>query len=109
MSQTFKSIPRAWVITIMLALFMVLNFMDKAILGLVAKPLMADLGLSPSEFGMIASSFFLLFSISAIGFGFLANRISSKTLLIICACIWGIAQFPLAFTASIPLLYFSRI
>ncbi|MFS0757623.1 MFS transporter [Noviherbaspirillum sp. 1P10PC] len=109
MSPVSRTVPRAWVITLMLALFMVLNFMDKAILGIVAKPLMADLGISPSEFGMIASSFFLLFSISAIGFGFIANRVSSKGLLIVCAAIWGIAQFPLAFTASVPLLYFSRI
>jgi MFS family permease len=93
----------------MLALFMVINFMDKAILGIVAKPLMAELHISPAAFGMIASSFFLLFSISAIGFGFVANRVSSKALLVVCAVIWGISQFPLAFTASVPLLYFSRI
>ncbi|MCY1272431.1 putative sulfoacetate transporter SauU [compost metagenome] len=99
----------AWIITILLAVFMIINFMDKAILGIVAVPLMADLALSPAEFGMIASSFFLLFSISAIGFGFVANRVSSKKLLLVCAGIWGVAQFPLAFMASVPLLYFSRI
>ncbi|MCO7054881.1 MFS transporter [Pseudomonas juntendi] len=106
----FKSTKtHAWVITILLAVFMVINFMDKAILGIVAAPLMADLGLSPGEFGMIASSFFLLFSLSAIGFGFVAERVSSKKLLMLCAGIWGVAQFPLAFVASVPLLYFSRI
>ncbi|MDD2056655.1 MFS transporter [Pseudomonas sp. GD03860] len=106
----FKSTKtHAWVITILLAVFMVINFMDKAILGIVAGPLMADLGLSPAEFGMIASSFFLLFSLSAIGFGFVAERVSSKKLLLVCAGIWGVAQFPLAFVASVPLLYFSRI
>lgn len=109
MSRFQNANLRGWVITIMLALFMVINFMDKAILGIVAKPLMAELHISPSEFGMIASSFFLLFSISAIGFGFVANRVSSKALLLVCAGIWGISQFPLAFTASVPLLYFSRI
>ena len=100
---------RGWVVTIMLALFMVINFMDKAILGIVAKPLMAELGIKPAEFGLIASSFFLFFSISAIGFGFLANRISAKTVLLVLAAIWGISQFPLAFVASVPMLFFSRI
>lgn len=104
-----KTKVRAWVVTLMLALFMVINFMDKAILGIVAKPLMTELHISPSGFGMIASSFFLLFSLSAIGFGFVANRVSSKALLLVCALIWGVSQFPLAFTASVPLLYFSRI
>lgn len=109
MARLKNAKTQAWVITILLAVFMVINFMDKAILGIVAVPLMADLGLSPSEFGMIASSFFLLFSISAIGFGFMADRVSSKKLLLVCAGIWGVAQFPLAFVASVPLLYFSRI
>lgn len=109
MYRTYKENPRAWTITIMLALFMVINFMDKAILGIVAKDLMQELKIAPSEFGMIASSFFLLFSISAIGFGFVANRMSSKKLLLILAAIWGVSQFPLAFAASVPLLFFSRI
>ncbi len=109
MLRTSGAGTRAWLITVMLALFMTLNFMDKAILGIVAKPLMAELSLSPAEFGMVASSFFLLFSLSAIGFGFFANHFSSKRLLLICALVWGFAQFPLAFSASVPLLYFSRI
>lgn len=55
--------------TVLLALFMVINFMDKAILGIVAVPLMQELSIEPAQFGMIASSFFLFFSVSAIGFG----------------------------------------
>lgn len=109
MARLKNAKTQAWIITLLLAGFMVINFMDKAILGIVAVPLMADLGLSPAEFGMIASSFFLLFSISAIGVGFMADRVSSKKLLLVCAGIWGVAQFPLAFVASVPLLYFSRI
>lgn len=100
---------RAWAITLLLALYMVINFCDKAVLGIVAVPMMNELGLHPAEFGMIASSFFFLFSVSAIGFGFFANRFSAKHLLLISALIWGVAQFPLAFTASVPLLFASRI
>ncbi|WP_267254053.1 MFS transporter [Diaphorobacter caeni] len=88
---------------------MVINFMDKAILGIVAVPLMQELNIHPSEFGMIASSFFLFFSISAIIFGFIANKTSTKWVLIVLAMIWGISQIPLAFVATVPLLYFSRI
>lgn len=100
---------RGWVVTVLLALFMVINFMDKAILGIVAVPLMQELKIDPAEFGMIASSFFLFFSVSAIGFGLMANRISSKVVLVILAGIWGLSQLPLAFFATVPLLYFSRI
>ena len=54
---------RGWVVTVLLALFMVINFMDKAILGIVAVPLMQELSIEPAQFGMIASSFFLFFSV----------------------------------------------
>lgn len=109
MSRSFPVTLRSWLITVMLALFMVINFMDKAVLGIVALPLMKELGLGPGEFGLVASSFFFLFSISAILFGFFATRLRAKTLLLVAALIWAVAQFPLAFTASVPLLFFSRI
>ena len=108
-TEPVKANMRGWVVTVLLALFMVINFMDKAILGIVAVPLMQELSIDPAQFGMIASSFFLFFSVSAIGFGFMANRVSSKVVLVILAGIWGLSQLPLAFFASVPLLYFSRI
>jgi ACS family D-galactonate transporter-like MFS transporter len=53
--------PReAWLIVALLFLFMLVNFADKAVIGIAAVPMMQELGLSPSEFGLIGSSFFLL-------------------------------------------------
>jgi len=86
---------RAWLVTGMLMLFMILNFADKAVLGLVAKPAMAELGLSPVEFGFIGSSFFFLFSLSAIVVGAFAHRISSRSLILILAVVWAVSQFPM--------------
>lgn len=109
MPQANNTNARAWTVTVLLAAFMMINFMDKAVLGIVAKRLMEELHIQPGEFGLIASSFFLLFSISAIVFGFIADRVSSWLVLLILAGIWGLSQFPLAFVASVPVLYFSRI
>ncbi|ALG83229.1 hypothetical protein [Gordonia phthalatica] len=69
----------------MLLLFMLINFGDKAILGLAAKPLIADLGLTAEQYGLLSSGFFALFSISAIVVGFVANRVRSKVLLCVIA------------------------
>ncbi|MFD1555887.1 MFS transporter [Paraburkholderia silviterrae] len=101
---------RAWLIVAMLFLFMVINFADKAVFGLAAVPIMHDLNLSPREFGFVGSSFFLLFSLSGIGFGFVANRVQSKWLLALLAVIWSAVQFPLV-TASVtlPVLIVSRV
>lgn len=100
---------KAWVVTGMLTLFMVLNFGDKAVLGLVAKPVMTELGLTPVQFGFIGSSFFFLFSLSAIAVGFLAGRVSSRWLILLLALIWAGAQFPILAGGGALVLLVSRI
>ena len=67
----------AWLIVTMMFFFMFINFADKAVLGLTAIPIMKELNLTPKEYGLIASSFFLLFAISSVSVGFLVNRISN--------------------------------
>ena len=56
----------AWKITFLLFLFMLVNFADKIVVGLAGAPIMDELKLSPEQFGLLGSSFFFLFSISAI-------------------------------------------
>lgn len=95
---------KAWLVTGMLMLFMILNFADKAVLGMVAKPAMAELGLTPVQFGFIGSSFFFLFSLSAIVVGALAHRISSRNLILVLAVVWAASQFPMLFGGATVLL-----
>jgi hypothetical protein len=44
---------RAWLIVGLLFLFMMLNFSDKAIVGLAGVPMMKDMGLTPRQFGLV--------------------------------------------------------
>jgi len=85
----------AWWIVFLLWLFMLINFADKAILGLAAVPIMRELGLTPSEFGLLGSSFFFLFALSAVGSGFLVNRVGPRWPILIMALLWTIAQLPM--------------
>jgi MFS family permease len=107
--QTVNLKVRQAIIVVLLFLFMVLNMADKAVLGIVAIPMMKELHLSPAKFGMVASSFFLLYSVSTIAFGFLADKFKAKTLLTVLALIWAITQFPVAWWASLPVLFICRI
>jgi len=61
----------AWKITFLLFLFMLVNFADKIVVGLAGAPIMDELKLDPEQFGLLGSSFFFLFSISAIIVGFI--------------------------------------
>lgn len=89
-----------YVVVLLLFLFMVINFADKAIFGLVAVPLMEELAISPQQFGTIAGSFFFLFAISGIVVGFVSNTVSSRLLLVVLVVIWSVAQVPIAMGVS---------
>ena len=110
MTDQPRPLKGAWGMTALLLLFMLINFADKAALGLVSVPIMQELNLSSQTFGVVAGSFFSLFAVSGIAFGFMANRIASKPLLLVLALVWTIAQFPLALApASVPLLVACRV
>ncbi|MFG2275674.1 MFS transporter [Streptomyces chartreusis] len=91
---------RARTVLALLALFIVVNAADKAVLGLTAGPIKDDLGLSATEFGTIASSFYLLFSLSAVSVGFLGDRIRPRPLLAVLALLWAAAQLPILLPAT---------
>ncbi|MDE2361686.1 MAG: MFS transporter [Hyphomicrobiales bacterium] len=109
MTGPAKPAKGAYFIVAMLFFFMFVNFADKAILGLTAVPMMKELNLTPKEFGLVGSSFFLLFSISTIVVGFLVNRIQAKWALFVMSLIWALAQFPILGTTGLATLIASRI
>src|SRR5271163_4516323 len=91
----------AWTVASLLFLYMMVNFADKAVVGLAAVPIMREMGLSPKEYGALGSSFFLLFSLSGILIGFLANRRPTRwiTMLLICRVALGAGEGPAAAVA----------
>jgi MFS transporter, ACS family, D-galactonate transporter len=99
----------AWLIVALLFLFMMINFADKAVLGIAAVPIMQELRLSPSEFGLIGSSFFLLFALSAIITGFVANRMPARWLLAGMGLVWALSQFPMTGATGFGTLLACRI
>ena len=99
----------AWRITFLLFLFMLVNFADKIVVGLAGVPIMTELKLEPEQFGLLGSSFFFLFSISAIVVGFIVNRIDTRWVLLALAAIWALAQFPMVGTVGFTTLLVCRI
>ncbi|MFJ2780524.1 MFS transporter [Kitasatospora sp. NPDC087315] len=99
---------RAWLITAMIVTFMVINFADKSVLGLAALPIMDELHIDNSTYGLVSSSFSLLFSLSGLVVGFLSTRISSRTLLFAMTMLWAVAQLPVLLAATVPALIAGR-
>ena len=109
MTAQERPLKGAWGMTALLFLFMLINFADKVVVGLAAQPIMKDLNLDPKQFGLIGSSFFFLFAISAIVVGFISNRIETRRTLLIMAIVWSIVQFPMLGTVSLEVLIACRI
>jgi MFS transporter, ACS family, D-galactonate transporter len=106
---TLKSSRQAWTVVALAFLFMLINFADKAVVGLASVPIMQELQLSHTQFGILGSAFFLLFFVSGVTVGFLANRFSTKIIMCIMAVVWSVALLPMSMISSFPVLLSSRV
>src|ERR1700688_1243320 len=109
-TMTTQPTPKgAWKITFLLFLFMLVNFADKIVVGLAGVPIKTELKLDPEQFGFLGSSFFFLFSISAIIVGFIVNRVATRWVLLVMAVVWALAQFPMLGAVSFTTLLICRV
>src|ERR1700723_3546097 len=53
--QSRRSPRRAWIVVALVFLFMVINFADKAVIGLSSGQIMRELRLTHTQFGMLGS------------------------------------------------------
>ena len=106
---TQPTLKGAWKITFLLFLFMLINFADKIVVNLAGVPIKAELQLDPEQFGFLGSSFFFLFSASALAVGFIVNRVDTRWVLLVMGVIWALAQFPMVGTVSFTTLVICRV
>ncbi|EQM68500.1 MFS transporter [Pseudomonas tohonis] len=99
----------AWTIAFLLAFMMLVNFLDKVVIGLVAVPMTQELGLSPTEFGLIGGALHWLFAVSAVVGGFLANRRPTRTLLFGMGLFWALIQLPMLLASSLWMIVACRV
>ena len=99
----------AWGITFMVMLFQMINYADKAVLGIVARPLSEDLGLSHADIGLLGSAFFILFSVTGLIGGFVADRIKIVWILLGMVVLWSVLQVPIVLMGTFGALLVCRI
>lgn len=100
---------RAWIITGLLVVFMLINFADKSVIAFAGVQIQKDLGLTPQQFGVIQSGFFWLFAAGALFFGWLSSRTSIRWLLAGLMLLWLATMVPLLGTVSFGVLVACRI
>jgi MFS family permease len=99
----------AWTMAALLFVYMMINFADKAVVGLAAVPIMRELDLTPKQYGALGSSFFLLFSLSGVLVGFQANRRPTRWIILLLAASWAVVQFPMIGAVSFTTLLVCRV
>ncbi|RZL84523.1 MAG: MFS transporter [Rhodococcus sp. (in: high G+C Gram-positive bacteria)] len=104
-----RSRRRAWGMTTLLAALYVINYADKAVLGIIAQPLAKELGLNASQIGLVGSLFFLTFTIGGFFAGALNRWLTLRWALLLIAVIWGVVMLPLLVVASFAVLLGSRL
>jgi MFS family permease len=101
---------RAWLIVGLLFLIQVANFADKSVVGLAAGEIKRELGLSNSDYGVIAGSFFLLYAVGGLAVAWLAaGRFRPRHILAVLLAVWSLSQLPIVFAASLPMLIVCRV
>lgn len=100
---------KAWGFTGLLVLLYVINWGDKAVLGIVAQPLADELGLSASQIGLVGSAFFVTFTIGGFFAGLLDRWMTLKWSLVLLSLGWALAMLPVVFAATFAVLLASRM
>lgn len=100
---------RNWGIVVMLLIFFMLNFADKAAIGLASTPIRESMGLSASQYGLLSSAFFWLFAVGAVTLTAVFRKISYNWAAGILMITWILTMLPLTTQTTFGVLLASRI
>ncbi len=87
----------------------VVNYADKAVLGIIAQPLKTELGLTSSQIGLVGSLFFVTFTIGGFLAGPLNKYMTLRWALLALGIVWSVVMLPLVVSASLAMLVVCRM
>jgi predicted MFS family arabinose efflux permease len=101
---------RAWAVLAVLCFVYVLNFLDRQLLSILAKPIQDDLGVTDGQLGLISGLYFALFyCLLAIPVGWLADRSNRVRVLSLACALWSAATVACGLASSYPQLVVARM
>ena len=91
----------AWAVLAVLCFVYVLNFLDRQLLSILAKPIQDELGVTDGQLGLISGLYFALFyCVLAIPVGWLADRTNRVRVLSIACALWSAATIACGLSAN---------
>lgn len=109
-SASAKPGLRAWFVLAVLCFVYVLNFLDRQLLSILAKPIQDDLGVSDGQIGLITGLYFALFYCTiSIPVGWLADRTNRVKLVAVACGLWSAATIACGVASNYPQLVAARM
>jgi MFS family permease len=101
---------RAWIVLGILCFVYVLNFLDRQLLSILAKPIQDELQVTDGQLGRIGGLYFALFyCLISIPVGWLADRTNRVKVLATACALWSAATMACGLSANYPQLVLSRM
>ena len=101
---------REWAILLALLAIYILNFLDRSLLAILAKPIQDELHISDSQLGLIGGLYFAAFyCFIAIPVGWIADRFNRVRVLSVACVIWSVATTCCGFATNYPQLVAARM
>lgn len=83
---------RRWTVIVLLFLAVLVNYVDRGNLSIVAVPLMEEFNISPLRLGTLLSAFFWTYTLLQIPVGYLVDRFGLKWTYAIAFLVWSLAS-----------------
>ncbi|WNO53753.1 spinster family MFS transporter [Stakelama saccharophila] len=100
----------AWIVLALLCLVYVLNFLDRQLLSILAKPIQDDLGLSDGQLGRLGGLYFALFyCVLGVPVAWLADRGNRVRVLMMACALWSAATIACGMAQTYPQLVLARM
>ena len=100
----------AWVVLAILCFVYVLNFLDRQLLSILAKPIQDALHVTDGQLGLIGGLYFALFyCFIAIPVGWLADRTNRVSVLSLACALWSAATMACGLPRNYPQLVVARM
>ena len=101
---------RSWIVLAILCFVYVLNFLDRQLLSILAKPIQDSLHVTDGQLGLIGGLYFAFFyCFIAVPVGWFADRTNRVSVLSLACAIWSAATAACGFATSYPQLVLARM
>jgi ACS family hexuronate transporter-like MFS transporter len=98
-----------WFIVFLLFAITAVNYIDRAAISYAIPMMQRDLGLSPSDTGIILGAFGLGYAVSTLIGGFAVDRYGARVVLTVAAILWSLSIGTTALASGFAVLYAARV